>query len=58
MMIAVVLLNAGLIFWSFQIDIMHPHLREYASSGDTSSINNAAESIKVGCIVSLIFTAL
>ena len=58
MMIAVILLNAGLIFWSFQIDIMHPHLREYASSGDTSSINNAAESIKVGCIVSLIFTAL
>ena len=58
MMVAVLLINAGLIFWSFQIDIMHPHLREYASSNDESSFNNAAESIKVGLIVSLIFSVL
>ena len=37
---------------------MHPHLREYASSNDESSFNNAAESIKVGLIVSLIFSVL
>ena len=58
MMVAVLLLNSGLIFWSFQIDIMNPKLREYASSGDTSSMNNAAESIKVGLFVSLIFAVL
>ena len=58
MMVAVLLINAGLIFWSFQIDIMHPHLREYASNNDESSFNNAAESIKVGLIVSLIFSVL
>lgn len=58
MMIAVLLLNAGLVFWSFQIDIMNPHLREFASNGDVSSIKNTAESIKVGLIVSVIFAAL
>ena len=58
MMVAVILINAGLIFWSFQIDIMHPKLREYASNGDTSSFNNAAESIKVGLIVALLFSVL
>lgn len=58
MMIAVLLLNAGLIFWSFQIDIMNPHLREFASNGDVSSIKNTAESIKVGLIVSVIFAGL
>ena len=58
LLIATLLINAGLIFWSFQIDIMHPHLREYASSNDESSFNNAAESIKVGLIVSVLFTVI
>ena len=58
LMIATLIVNAGLIFWSFQIDIMHPHLREYASSNDDSSFNNAAMSIKFGLITSLVFTAL
>lgn len=57
-MIAVLLINAGLIFWSFQIDIMSPKLREFASNGDISSVNNAAESIKVGLIVTAVFSAL
>lgn len=57
-MIAVLLINAGLIFWSFQIDIMSPKLREFASNGDISSVNNAAESIKVGLIVTVVFSAL
>jgi hypothetical protein len=58
LLIATLLINAGLIFWSFQIDIMHPHLREYASSNDESSFNNAAESIKVGLVVSVLFTVI
>ena len=57
-MIAVLLINAGLIFWSFQIDIMSPKLREFASNGDISSVNNAAESVKVGLIVTVVFSAL
>lgn len=57
-MIAVLLINAGLIFWSFQIDIMSPKLREFASNGDVSSVNNAAESIKVGLIVTVVFSVL
>jgi hypothetical protein len=58
MMISVLFINAGLVFWSFQIDIMNPKLREYASSGDTSGMNNASKSILVGLIVSVSFTAI
>lgn len=58
MLIAVLFINAGLIFWSFQIDIMNPKLREYASNSDTSTVNNAAESIKIGLIITVAFTAL
>ena len=50
--------NAGLIFWSLQIDIMNPNLREYASSGDSSSMNNAGKSILVGFVMTMIFTTL
>ena len=56
MMVAVLFINAGLVFWSFQIDIMNPKLREYASSGDTSGMNNASKSILIGLIVSVCFT--
>ena len=58
MMITVLLVNAGLVLWSFQIDIMNPKLREYATSGDTSSMNNAGKSILIGLIVSVIYTVL
>ena len=54
-MYAVLAINAGLIFWSFQIDIMNPKLREYATSGDTSGMNNANKSIMIGLIMALIF---
>ena len=57
-MIAVLFINAGLILWSFQIDIMNPKLREFASHNDTNFVNNAAESIKIGLITTVIFTAL
>jgi hypothetical protein len=58
MMVAVILINAGLVLWSFQIDIMNPHLREYASNNDTSTVNNAAQSIKIGLIITVLYTAL
>ena len=57
-LIAILRINAGLIFWSLQIDIMNPKLREYAASGDSSSINNASRSILIGFITTILFTAL
>ena len=58
MMCAVLCINAAMIFWSFQIDIMNPKLREYASSGDVSGMNNASKSIMIGLIVSLFFSVV
>jgi len=58
LLIAILLINAGLIFWSLQIDIMNPKLREYAASGDSSSINNASRSILIGFITTILFTTL
>lgn len=58
MMVMVLFVNAGLIFWSVQIDIMSPKLREYATSGDTSSMNNASKSILIGVLMALLFTVL
>ena len=57
-MVAVLLINAGMVFWSFQIDIMNPKLREYASNGDSSGMNNASKSIMIGLIISLFFTLI
>lgn len=57
-MVAVLLINAGMVFWSFQIDIMNPKLREYASSGDSSGMNNASKSIMIGLIISFFFTLI
>lgn len=57
-MLSVLFINAGLIFWSFQIDIMNPKLREYASSGDASGMNNASKSILIGLIISVVFTII
>jgi hypothetical protein len=58
MMLAVIFINAGLILWSFQIDIVNPHLRECASNNNSSTVNNAAESIKIGLIITVFFTVL
>jgi hypothetical protein len=58
MMVAVLFVNAGLILWSFQIDIMNPKLREYASHNDSNFVNNAAESIKIGFISTILFTGI
>jgi uncharacterized membrane protein len=58
MMVATIIINAAMIFWSLQIDIMNPKLREYASSGDVSGMNNASKSIMIGLIVSVLFTVI
>lgn len=56
--LCVVIINVGLILWSFQLDINNPNLREYASNGDSSNNKNISQSIKIGLIVTLIFTVL
>jgi hypothetical protein len=40
--LCVVIINVGLILWSFQLDIKNPSLREYASSGDSTSVKNVS----------------
>lgn len=52
----VLIINLGLILWSFQLDIKNPSLREFASSGDSTSIQNVSLSIKIGLFVTFIFT--
>lgn len=54
----VLIINLGLILWSFQLDIKNPSLREYASSGDSTSVKNVSLSIKIGLFVTVIFTAI
>lgn len=58
MLLAVVILNAGLIFWSFEMDILKPNLREYATVGSTDNLKNFSKSIMIGFIVSVLFTVL
>ena len=56
--ICVVLVNFGLILWSFQNDIINPSLREYAYTGSSENIKNFSKSISLGLICSIIFTGL
>lgn len=58
MCVCVIIVNLGLILWSFQLDIKRPSLREFASSGDTSNSRNISLSIRIGLIVTVIFTAI
>lgn len=48
MMGASILINIGLVFWSFQIDMLNPSLSEYASTGALAHQKNASQSIKIG----------
>ena len=54
----VVIINLGLILWSFQLDINNPSLREYASNGDATSVKTVAQSIKIGLIFTVIFMVI
>ena len=54
----VVLVNAALILWSFELDIKNPSLREYASNNDATSIANVSTSIKIGLLLSFLYTVV
>lgn len=56
MMFASILINSGLIFWSFQIDLLNPKLSEYASTGTVAHGNNYSTSILIGFCWTLFFT--
>ncbi len=58
MMIASILINIGLIFWSFQIDLLNPRLSEYASSGALAHQKNHADSIKIGFGWTILLSAI
>ncbi len=53
-LIAFVLIDIGHIFWSFQLDIRNPSMREYAALGQNASNNkNANNSVGYGLIIAL-----
>ena len=52
----VILVNAALILWSFELDIKNPSLREYASNNDATTIENVSKSIKIGLLLSFLYT--
>jgi hypothetical protein len=58
MMISSVLINSGMVFWSFQIDMLNPRLSEYASTGGLAHAHNYSQSIMLGFLWSLFFTVL
>ncbi|MCF7932290.1 MAG: hypothetical protein K9K93_03895 [Acholeplasmataceae bacterium] len=53
----VILVNSGHILWSFQIDVMHPKIREYASTGSLSGNKNISASVRIGFVIALLFSA-
>ncbi|HHX80197.1 MAG TPA: hypothetical protein GX692_03940 [Acholeplasmataceae bacterium] len=58
MMFSTILINSGMVFWSFQIDMLNPRLREFASTGALAHTNNYSRSILLGFLWSLFFTVL
>jgi len=55
MMVTVLILNIAHILWSFQMDVLNPHLAEYASSGSLSGNPNVQKSVTMGFAMSLVF---
>ena len=54
----VVLIDVGLILWSIQLDILNPHMKEYATTQNRGDVKNFSTSIMIGIIVSVIFSAV
>lgn len=54
----VVIVECGLLLWSIQLDIVNPKLREYANAQNKNEIKNSSQSIFIGLVFSIIFTAL
>lgn len=55
---AVAILNMGMIFWSTQMDVMNPKLREFENSQSRTEVSNFSTSIVMGCLVGIIFSAI
>ncbi|HOP56705.1 MAG TPA: hypothetical protein PLH02_03530 [Bacillota bacterium] len=55
MMVTILILNTTHILWSLQIDVLNPHLAEYASSGSLSGNPNVQKSVTMGFGMSLVF---
>ena len=58
MMLCTILINSGMVLWSFQIDMLNPKLREYAATGALAHQQNYSRSILLGFLWSIFFTAL
>jgi len=56
--IFILIVNAGHIFWSFQIDILSPKLAEYAATGSLSHNHNISKSLSIGLVLSILFGLL
>lgn len=58
MMFSTILINSGMVLWSFQIDMLNPKLREYASTGALAHAQNYSRSILLGFLWSIFFTVI
>lgn len=52
------IIEIGLLCWSIQLDIVNPKLREFANSQNKSEIKNSSQSIMIGLMFSVLFSAL
>lgn len=52
------IIEGGFLLWSIQLDILNPKLREYANAKNRSELKNASQSIVIGLLFSLIFSAI
>lgn len=55
MFVLFILVNAGHILWSFQLDIRNSELNEYASTGSLAEHKNIKDSITIGFVVAICF---
>lgn len=54
----VIIIETGLLLWSIQLDIVSPKLREFANAQNKNEIKNSSQSILIGLIFSIIFSAV
>lgn len=52
------LIEIGLLLWSIQLDIVNPKLREFANAQNKNEITNSSQSIVIGLIFSILFSAI
>lgn len=56
--ISIFLVNTGLIFWSFQLDLRNPQIKDVALFGKVSNKKNITTSLTIGVVFSVIFGVL